>query len=106
MAHARTTWSRRSPDASGKACPFCGRRPALSCQLLRRRARDLHVRRRHVCSRDLHSLECGAAGSRAAVPGPRRRVPEGPGHLRVRRGRALDDAAEDLLKSALLAFES
>jgi hypothetical protein len=99
-------WRGSRPDASGMACPFCDRRPALSRRLLRRRARDLHVRRRHVCSRDLHSLECGAAGSRAAVRIPRRRVPGRPRHLRGRRGRALDDADEDLLKSALLAFEN
>ena len=89
-------WRGSRPDASGMACPFCDRRPALSRRLLRRRARDLHVRRRHVCSRDLHSLECGAAGSRAAVRIPRRRVPGRPRHLRGRRGRALDDADEDL----------
>ena len=99
-------WRGSRPDASGMACPFCDRRPALSRRLLRRRARDLHVRRRHVCSRDLHSLECGAAGSRAAVRIPRRRVPGRPRHLRGRRGRALDDADEDLLKSTLLAFEN
>jgi hypothetical protein len=93
----------RSPRATGKPSPFWDRRPTLSWRLLHRWPRDLHVRRRHVCIRDLHSLECGAAGGRAAVPSPRRRVPGRPGHLRGRRGRALDPAAarpEDVLDAA------
>jgi hypothetical protein len=84
--------SPHAPAYVDEPSPFWDRRPTLSWRLLHQWARDLHVRRRHVCSRDLHSLECGAAGGRAAVPSPRRRVLGRPGHLRGRRGRALDPA--------------
>jgi hypothetical protein len=87
----------RRPDATGKSRPSRARRLALSCRLLRRRARDLHVRRWHVCGRDLHSLECGAAGGRAEMSGPRRGVPARPGHLRGRRGRTLNETDEGWL---------
>jgi hypothetical protein len=80
-----------------------GRRTAaVTCRLLRRRARDLHVRRRHVSRGDLHAIECGAAGGRAAVRNPWRRVPAGPGHLRGRHGRALRSQGDVLVARDLL----
>jgi len=78
-------------DATGTAGHPCDCRPARSRRLRGRRVRDLHVRRRYVSGGHVHALECGAGGGRAAVSGPWRRLPAGPGYLRGRRGRGLDD---------------